>query len=561
MSAINFPEEEHSIVSAPKEKRVAFATEEIIHHLPERDALFARLVLKRQVRHLLEMAPSLTPFLDKLLKHSMPSEVKMAEMGVIEAYFEQNRDLDHPSFLDDFIENGGDLPSLLFNFLGETSEARQSAVLAVAYHLGLPDVTACVQDRGVMRMLQGPIQIHPSVEYLVRGYENVQRACIDALFKLPARVDVHFFPKADILNLLLQTLCSGVITLDICKIPIAEMHIDSIPELLLYILRLHDVNCGNFCKGKLIEAAVQHLEERIPHHTKELFQEMRKQLYERLWLEERKQGVIKPFVLVDGHYLFLPTIDALQRAIALIAIESKHCKHTELVRDYITSDAFADFLTNYAMVNNPEATRDNFSLRNHAESSPETLAHAMGISLEFRDFYAQNVMGFLHKLNRVVLQSGTEKLLFVGQFQYIRKEASLFTLPADTFHAALIRKLYLPLKNVVSEKIYLERKHLRLIFKHADVPETISGTPFMIAQKLAHPGEDLLPFMQAIEHHAHLPITLAVGRLADGSHLVCKMNLSKEQPELFQLSNEGLQRLDFENFKSMRMAKIDGHTF
>ena len=555
MSAVNFPENKQPVVASQK-RNVRFASETIVHRLPERDALFAHMTLTRQVKHLLEMSPLLTPFLDKLLKSTMPSEVKMAEMGVIEAYFEQNRSLEHPSFLNDFVEQGGDLSSLLFDFLGETSEARQSAVLAIAHHLNLRDVTDAVKNRMVMRLLRHPIHIHPSLKYMLDGYENPKRACIDALFQLPARVDAHFFPLPDLLNLLLQTLCNGYISLEECQIPVSEMHIDSMSELLLYLLRLHDANFGENKKGSFIGVMIDHLRAHISKLPESLFDELSSQLYQRLWFEERKEGVVKPFLMMDGHYCGLPTISALQNAFSLLAIESKHCKNLDLLRNYIMSDAFADFLRSYAMVHNPHTIEEGLTLQGTAEASPETLASYLQVDLKMHDFCSFNVMSFLHRLNRLVLESRSSKLLFVNKFVFSRAEASLFTLSREGFHSAVMRKLYLPLKSMVTDHVLLEKKVLRSIFKNLSFSDSYIGTPFEIAKAFAGPSADLLPYMQAIERHIHLPITLAIGRLRDGSRLVCQMDYLQEKPKLMQMTEEELIPLDFEDFRFMRVGEL-----
>jgi|GEM_PF-3343599 len=537
--------------------KVTFAPYPTIHHLPERDALFAHLSLKRQVKQLLQIAPELTPFLDTLLKEHIPSEVKMAEMGMIEAYCSQKKNLLKHSFLNDFIESGGELHAVLFDAKGETSDARKAAVKAIAHRLHLRDVTRALDNRVVMRILKDPITIHPSLQYFLDSYENVQQACIATLFNLPPRADIHFFHLPDILNWLLQALCSGMIQLDEQMLPIAELKLTSLSELLLYFFRLHDANYGVPNKGEFISSVLEHLKATFHKIPNTLFETLSAHLYQRLWFEERETGKVTPFLMLDGHYITLNSFVSLQRAIARLTMESKDCSQVELLREYITSDAFKNFLLTYCLIKNHDASEECFSLKNQPESSPETLSQAMHLELKMLEIHASSPLAFLHQMNNLICKEKAVRLLFTKQFIFdAATDAAFFTLPQDIFRSSLIRKFFFPLKKTITSKLLLEEKELKTLFKRDSFPKSVSGTPFEIALQIALPGEDLLSLMQTIERFAKHPVTLAVGLMGDGHRLICRMNIYTEQPEFCRMTHDEILPVKFQDLKSVKVARL-----
>ncbi len=540
-----------------EKRKVTFAPHPTIYHLPERDALFAHLTLKRQVKQLLQIAPELTPFLDALLKQQIPSEVKMAEMGMIEAYCAQNKDLLQHSFLNDFIESGGELHAVLFDARGDTSDARKAAVKAIAHRLHLKDVMRALDNRVVMRTLKDPITIHSSLEYFLDNYENVQQACIDTLFKLPPRADIHFFHLPDILNWLLEALCSGMIQLDEQMLPIAELKLASLSDLLLYFFRLHDANYGVPNKGEFISSVLEHLRTTFRKIPNSFFETLSKHLYQKLWFEERETGKVTPFVMLNGHYTALNSFASLQRAIVQLIMESKEPSQVELLCEYITSATFKHFLFSYCLSKNHEASDECFSLKHHSESSPETLCQAMHLELKMLEIHASSPLAFLHQMNNLICKEKATRLLFIQQFIFdATTDAAFFALPEDIFRNSLIRKFFAPLKKTVTSKLLLQEKELKTLFKRDSLPKSVSGTAFEIALQIALPGEDLLPLMQTIERFVQHPVTLGVGLMGDGQRLICRMNIYTEKPEFCRMTDDEIVPLNFQDFKSIKVARL-----
>lgn len=490
------------------------------------------------------------------MKSTLCAEKKIAQLGALEACFEKKLELNCDDYLRLYDHSGHKLSHLLFDPLGSTHTARIAATKLLALNQEKPEILKVIECPGVFRLLKDPIFIHPTLLYLIQEDRNVQRASIETLFNLPKRTDLLFYPLPALLNLLLEVLCNGFLQLGNTKISLQELPFKSVQNLFTYILDLHDANFGKSPKNAFIESLIEHCTRTFPHIPQIFLQQFATSVRTNLLLEVSKPGSAHYFLMMNQHHLNLSNVNHLQRALAVLAKQTGKSNECELLPPYLTSDAFADYLYVYASISNPNIKRDEFCLPYEEESSPETVAESMYLDMEFRDFQVHDIPNFLFKLNQLVWSNSVQRLLFVGKFCFLKEEAPLFSLPPRSFLQALRRSLWAATEKIRSEQIYLSKECLQKIFPEKEVYTAQNGSSYEIARHFTSTMEETLSKMRLIEQMTGYPLSIPIGRLKDGSRLICQMNLSNQKLEFKELSEEELTLVDFSTFRSMRVGYI-----
>ncbi len=404
-------------------------------------------------------------------------------------------------FAVELVNSRGDLSSLLFDSTGEICARRRQVVMELASKFNKPALRTIISNQETLAHLQYPIAVHPSM----KQFGPPKKACLEALSVVQQRADLQFIPTKYLIDKIMEFLCTAVLKMDNALLKIEELKLTSLQEIFLYFVRLHDANYGEaYNKEHFIDL----LAELLPHSA------FIEQVKRRFFFEQRPgSGIVTAFFLLDGHYCCLRSFSAIQRALALIALESE-----APLQEQIASGSCIHFLASYCKIHFKElslkAILDNnrFQLPSFPEGGILSLCQSLGYKTKIALFQAASPIDFLQKLNELVKQQGVEKLLFLGGPLFNVNEATLFGYPTAQFQRSFERRMLKPADDYFIENLSISHMRLRKLIDRDHLPQSITGTAFEIAAKLCQKNDDILKILNHIEIQLKRPQTIGIAR-------------------------------------------------
>lgn len=552
------PNPRHSVHFPSSSRLVTYFPKEAV------DDYFALKDQALSIKH-----PTLSPYLNHLIETPLASELKMAEIGIIQSYLEQGKTLPKSSFLDDYLNSSNDLKELmkvLVDDKGNISNARFIACKVIIEKSDMPNKTLLLHCLEHINLLED-IEIHECIKSLIE--DSPRRALLTALFSLPNhRSDIQFLlgnSSNFLIRHLLHSLRLGILVVGEVQMPIAELKFNNLTDLLLYFINCHHANFGRikndfrqYNKDEFVELLIKNIEENCPTISDELFGNLYKKLIFNLWFEE-KDGICSLFALIDGHYRPLKTFADVQEVISLFVLQSDQSPKAIEIQNYTTSNAFKSFLSSYCQIKTPNETQEDlhrksiFKLPLNQRSGIHILANVIRATNEERPFITISPLNFLYRLNQFAHRFRKKLqdhpiVLFGELFYFSALETPIFLLPEEEFRAKIQKEFLFPTRGASSYEIKLSTQEVKHLLGK-DIEGQIKQTPLEIASALSRDNEEFLENLHKIEHYVKHPKTILIG-----NSVALRMDLKTLTPFFCHISIGKIQPLDFKSLSSLNLV-------